>query len=101
MESKISGKPSLKGLGNIRRKALDSSQEGLIKEGYLQPESPLPLVIQPSIREINLIDWAANNQEYIKTQLAKHGGILFRNFDLSTVADFHRFMANASTEIME
>jgi alpha-ketoglutarate-dependent taurine dioxygenase len=101
MEGKPGEKPSLKQLGSVRRKAIDSSQEGLIKEGYLQPGSLLPLVIQPAIREVNLIDWVANNQEYIRLQLAKHGGILFRNFDVSTVDDFDRFMVSASIERME
>ena len=101
MENRASGKPSIRELGNMRRKAVDPSQGGLIKTGYLQSEESLPLVIQPAMEEVNLIDWVVSNREFIKDQLLKKGGILFRNFDISTVADFNRFMTSTSIQMME
>src|SRR6516164_1877623 len=58
-----------KGLGAIRRKAVDLS------------------------------DWARNNREYIAQKLHKHGGILFRGFNLKTPEDFERVAAGIYSEI--
>ena len=94
-------KPSIKGLGSIKRKSLGSASEELLKIEYIQAEQTLPLVIQPAVEGVDLINWATNNLEFIKKQLWKSGGILFRNFNVSTVAEFNQFITNTSTEMME
>ena len=48
MKSTQSQKPTLKGLGAVkRRQSVSLSQETLIEVGQLPPENPLPLVIKP------------------------------------------------------
>lgn len=101
MERKSSRKPGMKSLGETRRKVVDSSQEGLIKMEHFHPEKALPLVIQPAMREVDVSDWIVSNRAFIQAQLAQWGGILFRNFEVSSIADFKRFMSNASLEMME
>jgi alpha-ketoglutarate-dependent taurine dioxygenase len=75
---------------NIKPKAVSLPQKQLIKTSSLQPEQPLPLVIEPDGDEIDLADWATSNREFIETNLLKHGGILFRGFNTSSVPEFEK-----------
>lgn len=88
-------------LGSISRKAVNISPEGLIETSYLQPETLLPLVIQPTVDELSLSGWAKNNRSLIETQLLKHGGILFRGFKVDNVTEFEQFIKAISGELLE
>lgn len=81
-------------------KAISLSQEELIRIEPLQPGKTLPLVIQPAGEEINLVTWAANNRNYIHAHLLQHGGLLFRNFNLTGAAEFEQFLQNDSGELL-
>jgi amino acid adenylation domain-containing protein len=76
---------------SIAPKAVSVSVEQLIKTDYLQEGQKFPLVIQPNIAEVDLISWAANNQDYLETELFKHGAILFRGFNVKSVSEFENF----------
>ncbi|MBE9018886.1 TauD/TfdA family dioxygenase [Chroococcidiopsidales cyanobacterium LEGE 13417] len=93
-------KPSLKNLSNLRRKAINLSQVGAIAIDNLLPNRPLPLLIQPTNERLDLCAWAKHNREAISTYLLKHGGILFRNFQLNGAADFEQFIQVTSGELL-
>jgi len=87
-------KPSLRSLREAdapRRKAVSLSAEGMVRFGSLEPGQTLPLVIEPAMDPLNPFAWAEDNLELISRKLLEHGGILFRNFRLSTADDFDRF----------
>jgi len=88
-----------KGLGAIRRKAVDLSQFSPVRECQMSDDQLLPLLIEPSTDQVDLADWARNNREYIAQKLHKHGGILFRGFNLKTPEDFERVAAGIYSEI--
>ncbi|WP_250125639.1 TauD/TfdA family dioxygenase [Chroococcidiopsis sp. CCMEE 29] len=76
------------------RKAVSLPQEELIEADDLGTGETLPLVIKPTVDQIDLADWAEGNREFIETKLLKHGAILFREFDefnVSTASVFERF----------
>lgn len=75
----------------IKPKAISVPQSGFVKTGYLQSGEALPLVVQPDNEDIDLVDWAKNNRTLIETQLLKHGAILFRGFNASSVTEFEQF----------
>jgi alpha-ketoglutarate-dependent taurine dioxygenase len=50
----------------------------------------LPLVVEPVEDGIVLAEWNARNREWVEAQLLVHGGVLFRNFNLPSPADFER-----------
>lgn len=74
----------------VQPQAVDLSQEKLIKTGYLSTNKTLPFVIQPNIEGVCVIQWIKSNRELIESELLKHGAILFRGFDISSVSEFER-----------
>lgn len=85
-----------KNLGSIRRKAVRISPEELVRTGYLQSGKHIPLVVEPAAEGVNLLAWATNNREFIESLLLKHRALLFRNFNVSTVAEFNQFVKATS-----
>jgi alpha-ketoglutarate-dependent taurine dioxygenase len=88
------------GLKMFSRKPVSLSTEQLVETRYLHQESPLPLVIEPAVESVDLIEWAQNNREFIEAQLCKHGGLLFRHFEMKEVADFERLVQATSSELL-
>lgn len=85
----------------VKRKVVEISQENLVKAELFQPEQLLPLVIQPAVDGVNLIIWAANNREQIEAWLLRHGGILFRNFNVRAVGEFEQFIQALSGALLD
>ncbi|MEH2238954.1 amino acid adenylation domain-containing protein [Nostoc sp.] len=73
--------------------------EKLVKTTYLQPGQTFPLVIQPATDDIDLVAWAKNNQEFLQTELLKHGAILFRGFNVESVLEFESFAQAISPDL--
>jgi len=73
----------------------------LVKTEYLQSGQPLPLVIQPQVKGMNPITWAASHKAYIEANLLKHGGLLFRNFGMKTATEFEQFSKVVCGELLE
>jgi len=84
-----------------RRKPLNISSEALVKIRYLQPDQPLPMVIEPAVEGVRLAGWASSSREYIETNLCKHGALLFRNFNLSTLAEFEQLVVTVCGSLIE
>jgi alpha-ketoglutarate-dependent taurine dioxygenase len=101
MDALQSSKPGLRSPGFMKRKLVSISQESMANAEPLFPGRRLPLVITPSGEGIDLIEWAANNRNYIGERLSAHGGILFRNFGVRTPDEFERFIAMVSGEALE
>ena len=85
-------KSGAKRLPIARRKAVSIAGIEPVKIGSLQPDRPLPLLITPAVDGVSPIEWAAGQREQIDTWLLTHGGILFRGFDLGSVAAFEQFI---------
>jgi alpha-ketoglutarate-dependent taurine dioxygenase len=81
------GQPTMKG---FKRKSHDLSELNLVKTRVLGPGETLPLVMEPGMNNLDLAEWAANSRALIESKLLHHGAILFRGFNLKTVADFER-----------
>lgn len=52
----------------------------------------IPLVIRPQVDGLDLIAWSSANHDYIEQLLRKHGALLFRGFDVSSVSTFEQFI---------
>jgi amino acid adenylation domain-containing protein len=73
---------------SVKPKAVSLPQGDLVKTDYLTPGETLPLVVQPTDGEIDFVDWAKSDREFIETQLLKHGAILFRGFSVNSASEF-------------
>ena len=80
-----------KNLLSARRKSVDLSETRGVKTGYLSANETLPLLVQPELQDIDLLDWARSNREFVDRELLKHGAILFRNFNLASATEFEQF----------
>lgn len=94
-------KPSLKKLGTVSRKAVNLSQEGLIKTEYLEPGKNLPLAVEPAVEGLDLVAWVTRNRHFIETHLLKHGSIFFRNFNAKSVPEFEQLIKVISGELLQ
>lgn len=75
----------------VKPKAINLAQEKLVKTDYLQGGETLPLLCQPNVSDLDVGDWAKSDRQFIETNLLKHGAILFRGFNLNSVANFENF----------
>jgi alpha-ketoglutarate-dependent taurine dioxygenase len=69
--------------------------------GYLEPDQRLPLVIQPAVNDVNLLEWAAHSRQFVLMQLLAHGAILFRGFKITAVTDFEKFIIATSGPLIK
>ncbi|MBD2410524.1 non-ribosomal peptide synthetase [Nostoc calcicola FACHB-389] len=81
-------------------KVINFSAEKLITESFLQSGDKLPLVISPKFTNLNLLNWAENNQAFIINNLFKYGGILFRDFAINQKEDFEQFVSAVCPQLM-
>jgi amino acid adenylation domain-containing protein len=75
----------------VKPKAISLTQEQLVKTDYLNSGETLPLVCQPNLSDLDVIEWAKSHREFIENNLFKHGAILFRGFNTNSVSDFENF----------
>ena len=83
------------------RRAISASSEELAEAKFLQSHQFLPLVVSPTLEEVNLVVWARQNREFIETELGKWGGLLFRNFKVSDATQLEEFITAVSGELLE
>jgi alpha-ketoglutarate-dependent taurine dioxygenase len=88
-------------LGAIPRQSIRVSQTALVRAELLYPDKPLPLVVQPMVKGVDLTTWAAHNREWIDTRVLRHGALLFRNFAVQGVAEFEQCIQAISGEALE
>ena len=63
----------------------------LVSRSYLFHADSMPLVMSPSVKELDLVEWALQNGESIEQDLLKHGAILFREFRIGSAVEFQKF----------
>jgi hypothetical protein len=93
--------PSMMKPGGARRKAVNLSDQGLVTMADLEPGQSLPLLVQPAVQGVDLLGWAERNRELIEKKVLRHGGVLFRGFDVSEVDELERFIRIVSSGAME
>ncbi len=82
------------------RRPVSGAPEKLVKVETLREGQSLPLLITPAMDGVNLVQWAENNREFMDARLRKHGGLLFRNFDVKEVTHFEQFVKATSPALL-
>ena len=98
MDHSDSLKPS--GPSAAKRKGLALSQRDLVKASFVDVQA-LPLVLEPTVEGLSLLAWAASNRQHLEQELLRYGAILFRRFNVNTVADFEQFIKSFTGELLE
>jgi len=83
------------------RRRVAATQESLVETEPLRAEGPLPLVVRPAVKGVDLIAWAEAERPFIEEKVLAHGALLFRGFGIDDVDTFERFTAAASGSLIE
>ena len=94
-------RPQLKRLGVVRRQSIRTATEDLVRLRPLRSAGPLPLEIRPAVAGVDLTRWCRGHGELVRRKLIEHGGILFRGFDLASIAEFERLVETVSGPLLE
>lgn len=70
-----------------------------VKTSFLSEGREFPLVIEPASDGFDAIAWVREHRGFVDDALARHGGLLFRNFGLATPQDFEAFAENVEPEL--
>jgi amino acid adenylation domain-containing protein len=81
------------------KKVVRSSAE-LVKAMPGQTDAAFPFVLSPAVADIDLAAWAADQRELVERWLFEHGALLFRGFDISSLAQFEQFTRATSRCLM-
>jgi alpha-ketoglutarate-dependent taurine dioxygenase len=82
-------------LSGIRR-SRKISQDEIVRTEKLASGTNLPLQILPNLEDLDFISWARSNREWIQSLLMRHGGLLFRNFRITSPSEFEKFVTAVS-----
>jgi len=98
MDSHENGSPRAVASRAFRRRSVDLSESELVRAVPASPDA-LPLVMQPTAPDVDLAEWGRAHLDLLGAHLLQHGGILFRGFDLPSVAAFERVAASFYSEL--
>ena len=73
---------------------------GAVEIKPLRDDTPLPLLVQPQIKGVNVVPWAMQHRDLINTELLRHGAVLFRGF-ANPVGELEQFVRVVSGEPIE
>lgn len=90
-----------KKLPRIQRREVQVSSQGLVQKKPLFGTGELPLLVEPAMPGIRLVDWLADHRSDVEQDLLKHGGLLFRGFGLSEPSDLEEVVEAVSGTSLE
>ncbi|WP_176523488.1 non-ribosomal peptide synthetase [Bacillus thuringiensis] len=85
--------------GKMKPKKVQIEMDQLVHTKYLNETGNLMLMIQPSVKSVDLIGWAKHNLDYIESEFQKHGSLLFRGFSVQSMEDFKEFTQIFKSEL--
>jgi alpha-ketoglutarate-dependent taurine dioxygenase len=103
MSEQESSRPALRKPGIPARRAVSVTQQDLVRMEPMAPgdDGGLPLVVRPAAHGVSLASWAEANRELIGQRLARHGGLLFRGFEIPRVEEFEQVVRSISGDLLE
>lgn len=82
-------------------KASPIGQADVVRMEPLAPDATLPLVLQPSVADLDLVAWSRDRRGLLEPLLWRHGALLFRGFHVDGTAGFDAFVKAAWGEPLE
>ena len=87
-------------LVGARRKAVQTSPNSLFQTRLFAEDQTLPLVVEPGVEDVDLIDWSRRSMEWIDQKLDKHGALLFRGFKVPSAEKFEELSRVIAPELV-
>ncbi|HXA86036.1 MAG TPA: condensation domain-containing protein, partial [Candidatus Dormibacteraeota bacterium] len=84
-----------------RQSKIDLTRQELVTFDEFQPRQRLPLLVRPTMDDVDLTAWAKSNMDRIERELLDRGGILFRGFAVSSAEDFGEFSTSLYSRTMK
>jgi len=84
-----------------RRRSVSLAGGDLVRTRPLLADGELPLLAEPVDAGVDLAGWARGHRAQIESWLRRHGGVLFRGFDLGDSADFQRAATAISENLLD
>lgn len=81
--------PSIAKVGRHRRGAAAVKADQLATFQPLLPGQAIPLLCQPAVSGVNLVEWMRENRAALEQKLLTHGALLFRGFDVNGIEEFN------------
>ena len=80
----------------VGRRAISAAPPDWVLMAQLDPATPLPLVVSPTVPEVDLVAWAGKHRALLEAHLLRHGALLFRSFGAGTAKALGRFVEAVS-----
>jgi alpha-ketoglutarate-dependent taurine dioxygenase len=87
--------------GGFKRRSVSVSSTSLVQIEPIFPDGSLPLLVVPRQPDLDLVAWAGDNRAFLEERLLRHGGILFRNFNVQGSAELEQLIRAISGEALE
>jgi len=91
--------PAPRAPGSFKRRAVSS--EAMVETRPLFASGDLPLLVEAQIAGLDLPAWAAERREALAEQLLRHGGLLFRGFEVGQPDQLERFIHALAGDALE
>ncbi len=101
MKSAEGGKPSIGEGGVPRRQPIQVSVSSLVESESLRPGRDLPLLVRPTTEDVDLVDWARAQRDWIAENNRRYGGLLFRGFKVPSASEFEAFIGAISGGVLQ
>lgn len=75
-------------LRRVRRRSVDPAAVSLVQVRELEEGRRMPLLVEPAVPGVVLMEWAQGHREAVEQRLLEHGAVLFRGFGIDSVAGF-------------
>jgi alpha-ketoglutarate-dependent taurine dioxygenase len=86
---------------SVKRKAVRLSPEQLVEMTRLEGGGDFPLLVRPALDHVQLASWTRSNREMVEARLLEHGAILFRGFDVGSLAAFEQCARAVCSELLD
>ncbi|MEM9290623.1 MAG: TauD/TfdA family dioxygenase [Acidobacteriota bacterium] len=94
-------KPSLSGFGKAKPRKIEVAGAESVKRSQLPECGELPLVIEPTRSDVDLLSWGRAHKQELERDLRKFGGILFRGFRVDSPERFQEVVETMASEALE
>jgi alpha-ketoglutarate-dependent taurine dioxygenase len=101
MQSREAKKLEMKSFRSIKPRPVSLTRDSLIRSEFLSPQETLPLILQPQVSDMDLLNWVKDNREFLASNLLRYGGILFRGFDIDDAPTFEQLARAFSPTLMD